>query len=417
MGETKQQPFAPLGPPTSSSIGRLAPVVLLVWISVDVGLRFAPPTWLKLRPVLAAARFPQPHGPFEPNFSAYTNRFTGEAALEGNVPTTEQRPPVRFSTDELGFRINPAVDRKSRRPNVLVWRGASFTYGAALSDEETFPAQLAAITGLHVYNGGRFHLDPDGWPEFKWLLSQLAAKPETVVYLHLEQANLPGPPHRGSSRVPGFGVARVRESLAVRYAGRVARTWQRLSPLEIVSTRAFKAFSDDRILPNPYRHRLHEKKLPDGTTMLMRAYEVESAARVRDTSYVRSQADQFRALQEQLRSRGMNVIVVLVPTRQTVFSPWFNDSKGREQPASDYLRALERELAERRITTVNGLTVFRRNMDAEVANSDLSFYRDDNHWTPLGVRHIATAVAESLNPIPHSRSRQTARVLKADVLQ
>ena len=167
--------WAPLRSQQAWSIGRLAPAVLVAWLFLDIALRFAPPDWLALRPILVAVRFPKPHAPFEPNHRLYTARFVGEAALQANLPTRERRQPIRFSTDHLGFRLNPYIESNDP-PQVIVWRGGSFAYGASLSDEETFAAQFTLASGLTVYNAGRFHLDRDWLPELDWLLARLPRK-------------------------------------------------------------------------------------------------------------------------------------------------------------------------------------------------------------------------------------------------
>ena len=85
-------------------------------------LRFVPADGLKLRPVLVALRLPRTYGPFQPNLRSYAETFIGEAALEGNVPTQEDRPPIHFWTDRLGFRLNPFL-RDGASPDLVVRRG------------------------------------------------------------------------------------------------------------------------------------------------------------------------------------------------------------------------------------------------------------------------------------------------------
>lgn len=385
-----------LAPARRWGIGSVAPLILVAWLLADIGLRFLPPDWLKLRPVLVAIRFPRPYAPFEPNLRLYTDAFVGEAALEGNLPTQERRPPIRFSTDSIGFRLNPYAPAGAA-PEVLVWRGASFTYGAALSDEETFPAQLTQLTGLKAYNGGRFFFDRDGLPELDWLLARLPSKPSTVVCLYNEHTRLGELRQRDTRTIFGVTVPDPRQSMNWRYADRILEAWQRLSPFEVLSTRAFKTVSNGTFLPNPYARNLHPMHLPDGSAMLMRNYEVEAATRVRDRSYVVRMADEMAWVRDQLHARGMDTLFVLIPTRQTVYSPWLKESAGQEAPAYQYQLDLERELNSRSVAVVNGLTILREGIEADLAQRKLVFYRDDNHWNPEGVRRSAAAVATALS--------------------
>ena len=59
-------------------------------------------------------------------------------------------------------------------------------------------------------------------------------------------------------------------SLEVRHLPRVASTWQRMSPLHILSSRGFESISNGVILPNPYQRALTRMRLPDGSAMLIR---------------------------------------------------------------------------------------------------------------------------------------------------
>jgi hypothetical protein len=406
------QTFAPGNRPGRCQLGRIGPLALVLWIGADTALRFAPSEWLNLRPVLVAVRFPRPHAPFEPNLRIHTERFVGEAALDGNLPTQEQRPPIRFSTNALGFRLNPHIAEQAS-PEIVVWRGASFAYGASLSDEETFAAQLTQVSGLRSFNSGRFHLDRDGLPELDWLLSKLDSKPKTAVFLHLEQAGLPPARTKALVSAGGMSIPDPRQDLRFRYAARVLETWQRMSPLEILSTRFFKSISNDRILPNPYRHNVQPMELPDGSTLLMRRYEIEAAKRPGNGEHPRNTAASLTALCKELRKRGMEtVVVVLLPTRLTVYSPWLKDSAGKEAPSAAYLKELEAELAARKVTTVNGLEVFRQQIEHEMSTGQLSFYRDDNHWNPQGVRRIAQAVAQLLPERSIQESAHTSHAVQ-----
>jgi hypothetical protein len=372
----------------------------LAWLVVDTGLRFVPAEWLELRPVLVAARFPRPHGPFQPNLRLRTEKFTGEAALEGNVPTQEVRPPIHFGTDRLGFRLNPFL-REGLSSEIVVWRGASFGYGAALSDDETFAAQLTRISGVPAYNGARF-LGGDGFPEFDWLLSKLPSKPATAIYLHLEHGGI-GHLRPARTELFGLGMPDPRERLELRYIYRVVTTWQRMSPLHILSSRVFKSVSDGAILPNPYEKALEPMRLPDGSALLMRRYEIESATRRYSPEAIQEIGQDVLWVREQLRSRGMNLLVVLIPSRLTVYAPWLEGWQGREAPARDYLNGLERVLGNQGIPVVNGLTVLREDVETAVAQGKLLYYRDDNHWNPDGVARVAEAVSARLDGI-HSKA-------------
>src|SRR5262245_58980320 len=96
-------------PPHWWSIGRLAPLLIAAWVCVDAVPRFLPLDWLQLNPWQIAQRQPGPHSPFHPDLRSLTWKYVGGEAILGNLPPTETRSPVVFSTDHLGFRATPAI--------------------------------------------------------------------------------------------------------------------------------------------------------------------------------------------------------------------------------------------------------------------------------------------------------------------
>jgi len=145
--------------PRWRTLGRLAPAVLAAWLVADVGLRFVSPSLLWVNPIGAALRAPPSGASFEPNYSAVTKNYVGDAVLEANQRQAEHRAPLRFSADALGFRRNPYV-APGEPYDVLQLGGASFGFGGALSDEETLPAAITRVSGLRVYNGGTLSSAP-----------------------------------------------------------------------------------------------------------------------------------------------------------------------------------------------------------------------------------------------------------------
>src|SRR5690606_35921777 len=94
----------PHPPPSTWTLGRLIPMVLVIWICLDFFPRFLPLNWLDIYPFQLAARKPGRYAPFIPNLQIHARNYVGEMALMGNLPPTEVRDSVWFTTDENGFR-------------------------------------------------------------------------------------------------------------------------------------------------------------------------------------------------------------------------------------------------------------------------------------------------------------------------
>jgi hypothetical protein len=370
-----------------------------------MGLRFLPLDWLKLHPYQIVTRTPGRYAPFAPNAAIEQPPHSGELAVMGNVRPSEIRPALRFSTDALGFRANPPGTPQSFR--VLAMEGDSFTFGAGLSDEDTFPAVLSRDLGAGVYNGGRFFTDPERPVEIDWLRERLAPPPSTVLYILLERFDLSldirydqGRIDRIAGGVLGDTYYSVKDEM--RFARRWWQLWSAVSPLGVLSTRAWKTVSNDRILPNEYRVKVVERTLPDGRRFLVEQRNYERFANPPDARQAGETAEYMAWLRSEMRQRGLNFWVVLVPEASTVYGKWlFGHQQRPVAPGGlQYLDYLERELGKRGVKTVNGLTVLRGFAERDVAGGELSFFREDHHWSPAGVRRIAAAVSEALRNDP-----------------
>jgi hypothetical protein len=392
-------------------LGLLAPAVLAGWLALDLGLRVLPVERLGVSPITAAQRFAGRHSAFRPNVSiAVAAGSPGENAVRGNLPPTERRPPLRFSTDALGYRRNPAI-AAGAAPEVLFIGGDSFIYGANLSDEETLPAAFTRTSGLSAYNGGRSHLIPMALDDLDWLLSRLPRVPRQAVLVHLEQ-------HR--RRLPRHGLDAAPSVLqGLKYARFVVNGWWGASPLSNATRRLFRGLADDRILPNVYGQDVLAYELPDGRPMLFRGSETFPARKPQTEAEIAGTAEYIIQWVRELEGRGLETHVLLLPTRFTVYGPFLDSGELRTtalQAVSD-LYQLEAQLRSHGLRTINGLRVFQQAAVSDLGAGALPFYREDNHWTPEGVARIARILTDSLshtrpqapvaNPLPTAASSGT----------
>ena len=405
---------ATLGKPQWLTIGRLAPLVLVLWLVTDLGLRFLPPEALDIHPWqharIGAGRF----APFAANLSLRSSNVIASAAITGNLQPVEGRVNIRFTTNSAGFRDVPGSDNTA--PRVLTMGGSSFGYGYGLSDEHTLAAVLQRELGTPVFNAGRFFTDPDGLVELDQVLRQLTARPQAVAYLYLEQQDLflrgednPWPeferPPLESVRLLGqkaLGPAPYRD-LEERYLmlKKSLGAWLRLSPLEITVSRWQKTLADDRILPNSHKKDVTALELTNGMRILFDRYEWRRATGNRTPERTAATAAYLAWLKSRLQERGLEMYVVMVPDKASVYRNWLRGPADLLEPvrrsnSSTYMTALHSELVANGIKAVDGLAVLHRTAEQDVTNGRLAYYLDDSHWNSLGVERIGLAAARMI---------------------
>lgn len=388
-------------------LGRLVPWVLVLWAVTDLSLRLLPPQWFRVNALIIALRRPGPRSSFAPNLSL-DYEYIGDAARDGNLRPTETRSTVHFSTDALGYRRNPFLPA-GQEADLLVLRGFSFVYGGALSDAQTLPAALSRLGGIRAYNGARWHLDPDdNVADVDWLLSQLSVRPRRAVLVYLEHEN-PRRPTLGEQGLVGQaagihpGLVQPLTTLRTQYrrvqtARRLAQRWWDFSPLNILTTRLDRRIRDGHLLPNPLEHQVRQLALPDGRRILFRAYELEPAQKLRGPADAQAVADYLAWWRAALASRGIDTLVLTLPTRYSVYGPHLETGEARVRAlqSREYLHYLNEALDARRIPYVDGASIFFTTAGDELRSGRLSFYREDNHWNAAGVERIARALIEAL---------------------
>jgi hypothetical protein len=390
-------------PPSFWSVGRIGPLILILWAALDVGLRFAPVGWLRLEPTQIATRRPGRFAPFIPNLRLEMNPWIGELAVMGNLRPTETRPPLSFTTDSLGFRNLPGSGSSSAR--VVVMEGDSFTFGFSLSDNETFPAVLSSQLGVPVYNAGRFATDPERLIEMDWLFAHVRRGPLTVVYI-LQEFGLPSIDKQhdqklydkvGRYLLGADTYTPIKDDL--RYAKRFAELWTRISPLRIAAIRADKALNNDDLLPNAYRSNVVERTLPGGGRYLFDHQHLAVYFDPPDDEAVRKAAQYLAALKNEFARRGIDFWVLMLPEGVSVYGPWLFPEETERLRVAGRVPLADRmvhALAEENVRAVNGLEVLRPTAADDVRSGRLSYYREDHHWNVQGVTRLASAMAATL---------------------
>jgi hypothetical protein len=362
-----------------------------------------PLDWLKLYPFQAAAQWPGRYAPFGRKLHIEMADYPGELALTANLRRAEHRPPVTFRTDELGFRATPAADY--RKPlAVLLMEGDSFTFGAALSDDETLAATLTQKLGVGVYNAGRMFSDPERLQELDWLLQNFGVnRPNTVVYVQLEHVDLfigqdwnSHPMDKTGAALFGDRYVRLRDN--ARYLRRWYMLWSEIAPVRIVAKRAYKWLADDRILPNMYRDYILDRSLPDGSRFLVDPRFIQRYKNPPSDTVTERTAEYMDWLRDELHKRDLSLVVLLLPESISVYDRWLLNSDERNT-GDHYFDRLSYRLQRRHIPVLNGLEVLRKHAARDVASGTLSYYREDHHWTPVGVERIADALSHYMSEV------------------
>lgn len=373
-------------------LGKLAPAIVLAWVLIDLLTRLVSPALLRLDPWVAVSQFPPRYAPFTPDRSFKQVRITGANARGGNFRPTEFVGPLTFSTDHLGFRKNPYL-QEGQVPQVLFIKGDSFIYGVNLSDDQTLPSVLTGRYGIPSYNGARFHDDPDGMPEWDWLLNHLPGRPSTIVYTYLEHGVFTAP-----YATPGLNGMIMRHDPTLdselRYLKLLNTFFWQLSPTRIVTTRLFNRLENDKVFPNESAKTIRALTLPNGEKMLFRDYEYGLADQDRGPATVAQSMTGFVWLKSELDKRNLRLIVLLLPNRYTLYAPVLT---GNDGPWAHYLDRMDEALHGAGIETVNGLDIYRAAARQEVDSGQFSFYREDPHWNPRGVERIAKPLADAIN--------------------
>jgi hypothetical protein len=216
------------------------------------------------------------------------------------------------------------------------------------------------------------------------LARRLNMRNRLVIRVYGEDSGVPPLPTRRERLVWDL-VARTpaeAHTLAGRLRGLVA-----VGPLEILSRRAVKALADDRILPNRYAGFVVRATLHNGDTMLFQASEVANYYRRREVAL-----DYWTWFRDEMRKARFDLLVVLVPSKYTVYRPFLVNQGAAGPGAGDYLDRLERALRAAGIPVLN-LTPF---LSAEAARSlgrdRYLYWSDDIHWNPQGIVLAAEAI-------------------------
>jgi SGNH hydrolase-like domain, acetyltransferase AlgX len=367
-------------------MGFVIPRLLLAIALADAGLRALPVDPLTFRAWEALKRFRPPGAAFEPGRRYYNPQAYGDLAALGNLPELRQYRPETFTTDVLGFRNHGGPWRP---PVAAIVVGDSFAVGAGLNDGEDLASGLGRSLGCRFYNAGGMDPDPD---RILALARRLGMRGGLVIHEHHEDFELPAVPtdwRRRYQRVLASLDPSVSEA-----AGRV-RGLVAVSPLKIVCERTLKDLEDDRALPNRHAGNVVKGTLPTGDSMLFLPSGIEkfNGRRPPLITY-------WEWMQRELRRGGLELFVVLVPSKYTVYRRFLADARPAPEGAGDYLDRVEARLRRAGIPVVNLTRPLSDGAGETLESREYLYWLDDLHWTPKGARVATLAVGDALRLDP-----------------
>jgi hypothetical protein len=160
-----------------------------------------------------------------------------------------------------------------------------------------------------------------------------------------------------------------------------------VSPLRILGERALKALENGRILPNSYAVNVVKAAVDNGDPMLFPAAHVRNFYRKRAVA-----ADYWTWLQTALHTEHLDLLVLLVPGKYSVYRPFLVDQPPVGDGMGDFLARVERELRAAGVPVFNLAPMFAAQAAAHLARHEYLFWLDDTHWNAQGIDLAATAI-------------------------
>lgn len=370
-----------------AGLGWILPRVIVALLLLDLGLRFFPLDPLCIRGWECMIRYQEPGAIFEANKKFVSPRTYGNLANMGNLPQWRQYRSQTFTTDQNGFRNSGS---QGSAPSPILMIGDSFVAGDGVSDEETLPVQLAEVTGLDFYNAG----GPYAYLKtVKLLREKLGLSGGRVLVVHTE--NLPvefliaarerSPDWK--SVILGWFIGQNAE-----YFREWLRGWWYFSPLKIAAEKAYVRLRNGLFLPNIFADNVVRARLKNGTGMLFTPDEVKAFHRHREINDV---AVYYQWLAEELRKDGFDLMVVLVPSKYSVYFSLLEGFRAVPGDAVHPLARLETTLRAKGVPVLDLTSSYRVHAVHAFASGEYLYWLDDTHWNRLGIRLAAETIQQT----------------------
>jgi hypothetical protein len=387
----------------SFQLGTVIPLILAVALIAEASCRSIPPARFAFRcwEVLVNQN-PKSSSVFRPNAGHVTWRSYGDLAAMANLRNLREYRPEIFTTDELGFR-NPRADRRPGPPEAILV-GSSFSVGSGVADDQTLSSRLQVHTGKNVYNAAGFNIDVG---RVRALARHFGMRRGLVIYEYLERYDVPPPPQgptepelAGVGRDTAGGVLPPPVKGLWNQCSVAVDKWTQYSPLQILARRSCQWIQNDRLLPNPFARIVEVRTLRDGSRQLFIPMDIENARRDRPLDHA---AEHFARVAEELRKEDLDLLVVLVPDKYSIYQPLVRDEREAAGGPVRYLDRVEEQVRAAGVPVVNLTQAFRREAEAGLSRGQYLYWRDDTHWNPYGIDVAAREIDRVWKGLPPSQ--------------
>ncbi len=372
------------------SIGSLLPRLMLFFFLLDLALRFLPLDPLTFRAWEAMLRhYPNAVGPFIPGKQYHRDNSYGGVASIGNLPAFRHYHPVDFTTDTYGFH-NPPATLQGNPIGIVI--GDSFAVGSELPEDQSLSAQLTQQRRDFFYNAGA--PQPMHLRSLEAVAQRVGLHQGVVVFEFLESRALQEPPAATPDGGRGILQSFFFNTLGPDWTDRLGTPLNQLhaSPLQALSTKLEKKIQNDRLLPNSFAAFVIQETLRNGEPILFLPAEFKSPSDPRKAA--EQWAAYFAWYSAQLRKDGLDLVVLLVPNRTTIYAPLL--LKPRDVSASRAtLEAFSSALQGAGVRTVPLERRYARDAAALLAQKKYLYFLDDTHWNGIGTALAAEEILKA----------------------
>jgi hypothetical protein len=336
--------------------------------------------------------------PFRPNARYERAGVYGNLSALGNQPDLRHHHHVVFLTDSLGYG-NPPELGASGPPGALLF-GSSFSAGTEVSAGEGLAARLTDLTGRVVYNAAPGDPAP---VRVRELAGQVGMRSGGIVIFEFFEGNIPPPVEAvtpNPSELRCRSLRRVADGQAACAALNRLYDWNEVNPLQVFASRAHRLVQNDILLPNTAAQRVIRARLENGSEALFLRLEREDFRRPRDAAPAERY---FIWLDRRLAMQGQQLLVVLMPSKYTVYAPLLEAPDTVTRGSVAYLAELERRLRLRGIAVVNLVIPLRAAAREALRSDSLIYWQDDTHWNATGVIVAAHVIASHITKAAQSR--------------
>jgi hypothetical protein len=369
------------------SIGRLLPRLMFFSLLLDLVLRFLPLDPLTFRAWEAMLRrYPNAVGPFIPNKHYHRDNSYGGVAGIGNLPALRHYHSVDFTTDANGFHNPPALAQGNPIGIVI---GDSFAVGSELPEEQSLSAQLTRRFGAYFYNAGA--AQPLPLRSLETVAQRLHLHRGLVIFEFLESRALQDPPAATPDGGRGAAQAFFFRAMGADWTDRLGTPLNQLhaSPLRALSVKLEKRIQDDTLLPNSFASFVIQERLHNGEPIVFLPAELKSPGD--PLKAAKRWAAYFAWYSAELRKDGLDLVVLLVPNRSTIYAPLLAqppDVSASRATLEDFAEALQNA----DVPTVALLNRYVHDARVLLDQNKYLYFLDDTHWSGEGTADAADEI-------------------------